>query len=649
MPAFLFPPSCPATFTSRRPRLCPQNRPALPTTRRAAAARCCAVQPEEPVSADEVRTLLTSNEKAEQQRGLLLVRNLPPGVALELLQLSVNTSKNDFIRATAAVAIGQVELTDPSICATAVSLMCDLLATADDYSLRSAAAAGMGYVVNVPEQVVITLVEALQRALLEDPEWQVIFSCLASIGNLRHARAVPTLLHWLDAENPLHVQAAVGALGDIADVSAVPDMLKLLGNTDMMTRQRLAHALAQMPRSPQEPAIVDALRTLSRDQSFAVRDAAMEALKDLGVKEPERGQDKGDDELIDLEVANLLEGDESGNAGESAADALRRRLERSFDMEFVDTDWRLPTNDTPPQEVELPPPGNTPPTTPFSDQDDQPKLDEPSAQAHSSAYYRNLLAKVQKQRELEGSMTSQGKTDMVEFHQLVYDLQYGDSSKKTLAAIHLRQFDPLLAIHAIDAAHAVDPLTAPQRLRSASVNLLARARAVDRIIAILQSDPEENVRSACCDALMELGGGTQATSACVAALREDGHWLVRISAAIALGTIAKTSVEAESALMDCLRPGGIVGQEPPQESVIRRHVVTALGFMGSTKALRVFRDLLAAGNLETPMRFRVAAALRGIPCAESVELVRILIDDEDDEVSVMAQGSLDSLASQGFE
>lgn len=506
---------------------------------------------------------------------------------------------------------------DDSIRKCAVDAMVSLLATDAEYSVRAAAAAGMGYVTGVPPEKLSSLLEALSRALLEDTEWQVQFSCLASLGNLRDPRAIPVLIHWLNSENDLLVQAAVGALGDIGRPDVVPELLKFLGCNDMMTRQRLAQSLSQISNGKEEPSVIDALRTLSRDQSFAVRDAAAEALSSFGCADAAKAISLSDDELIDLEVANLLEGNEGKNAGASASEALRRRLERSFDKECtyhgVETIGSLP--------------GNT--------------SERKSLVSEPEDAQEDLIA---------GTTVSEEEMALLdaEYDELVNNLKHGEPLAQTMAGIRLRKFDGKRAADAVLSSSALDPKVASVRLRSVCVGLLARGGQMHKIVHILSVDPDQNVRSACCDALTDTGGGPQAVSACIAAFTSDEHWLVRVSAAIALGSIGKGSTEAEDELIKSLLSGGVVGLEKPQGSVVRRHAVTALGFLGSQKSLLAISDLLKSEDSDSAIRLRVAGALRGIHCQESVSLVRSLIHDGDEEVSEMAQGTLDVLAQHDF-
>lgn len=557
--------------------------------------RCVA---EPPTTPDYVRELITSKGKKEQQKGLLLVRKLPPETALDLLLLCVETSTNEFIRSSATIAIGQLSFETSSMRDTALFAMVRLLATDSEYSVRSAAAAGMGYVEGVDNNTVAVLIEALCRALLEDSEWQVKFSCLAALGSLRSGKAIPTVKSYLDNDNDLLVQAAVGALGDIGDSKVVPDLLKLLGANDMMTRQRLAQALKNINGAREEPAVIDALRILSKDQSFAVREAASSVLSDFGCADAAKTETMTEEEKLDFEVASLLEGDEGKNAGASASEALRRRLERSFDKQYV------PEKQT---------------------------VVEESVAAGP-----------------EGEMKEQSTASEEEFQNLVHDLKHGNNLEQTVAGIRLRKFDGKRVANEVIQSSSLEPEVSSIRLRSICVGLLALGKEFDKIIEILHNDPDQNVRSACCDALGDFDGGEKAVKACIGRFKMDEHWLVRISAAISLGSIAKGSSEAETELIESLKPNGVKGMNPPQDSVIQRHAVTALGFLGSKKSVSAFRDLLESENADSALRFRIAGALRGIRCDESAKLARVLINDGDNEISEMAQGTLDALAKDGF-
>lgn len=243
--------------------------------------------------------------------------------------------------------MGQLWGADDRTRRAAVDALLGLLRADSDFSIRAAAAAGCGYLADEEEvaardkEALSEVVSSLIRGWMEDHEWQVQFSCLVSLGCLRDPRALPVLVEALKSDNDLIVQGAVGACGDLGDMTMVPPLLDCLASDDMMTRQRLAQTLGRFPEPALEPAVVDALVTLTADPCFAVRDAAADSLGRYGVPVPERAGEAGltNEERIEREVTALLQGnmkEKSRKATEdAAAEASRKRLERSFGKDSV--------------------------------------------------------------------------------------------------------------------------------------------------------------------------------------------------------------------------------------------------------------------------------------------------------------------------
>lgn len=324
---------------------------AISTRRPRWRPRACAAPSSSPLpppeSEESVLRLLQSPEKGPQQRGLLLSRRLSPDARLRMLLYSIRSSTNEWIRSTAAVDLGQLWGADDRTRREAVDALLGLLRADSDFSIRAAAAAGCGYLADEEhvaardKEALSEVVSSLIRGWMEDHEWQVQFSCLVSLGCLRDPRARPVLAEALKSDNDLIVQGAVGACGDLGDMAMVPPLLDCLASDDMMTRQRLAQTLGRFPESSLEPAVVDALVTLTADPCFAVRDAATDSLGRYGVPVPERVGDAGlsDEERIEREVTALLQGNVEEQTRkatvDAAAEASRRRLERSFGKESV--------------------------------------------------------------------------------------------------------------------------------------------------------------------------------------------------------------------------------------------------------------------------------------------------------------------------
>lgn len=570
----------------------------------------------EPVpSVDSVRAMLTSGEKRSQQRALVLVRLLAVEDAMPLLEACVSSTACEFVRATAAVTFGHLVFAraESALRARCLRQLVELLHSDGDYGVRAGAAAGLGGYAAHHGDVDGTILDALKRAIYENSEWQVKFSALAALGELRDKRAIPVLLPALANSNDLLVQAAIGALGNIGDVSVVPRLLAMMGSGDMMTRQQLAQALGHMDKLRTEPAVLDALRTLARDQSTAVREAAKEALRRFGCGDSLM-RTPSDADFLKREVDAMLKGDEAGDADINAEDALRRRLERSFDKECVDG-----------------------------------ASEDGGGGGGGGGIANKAAAAVDSETAADSVSDLQPQLSEAEYEAAVADLSTDDTSKQTLALIALRRADAQAVRTVVLEAGLLNPQRAAIRVRSLAVRLVARAHDMETVLRTLRDDPEENVRSACCDAAAEAGGGEQAVSACVRSFEEDPHWLVRISAAIALGTIGKGQTRVEDALINALSTGGVRGDlPPPQESVVRRHAIIALGFLGSTRCLPALRALVDDGNTEQPVRLRIANALRGIHSREAVQLLQRLVKDEHPEVAEMAQVSLDTLTQLGY-
>lgn len=219
--------------------------------------------------------------------------------------------------------------------AAATVRLTSLLATAPEVGVRSAAAAGLGYLPPTFPPATADGVPALLRSLVEDADWQVHFSALVSLGTLRAGGDAPAIVaSYLAHPNDLLVQAAVGALGDMADPAALDALLRLVKADDVMVRQRLADALgkfggaaaptggeARKPAERDAPVVAHkltaALSTLGRDPSRAVREAAAYSAKALGVP-LEGGKRDRLERTFQMDAA--ADGSDAGDGGAGAVD-----------------------------------------------------------------------------------------------------------------------------------------------------------------------------------------------------------------------------------------------------------------------------------------------------------------------------------------
>jgi HEAT repeat protein len=592
--------------------------------------RCCAV-PDDSGLETEVRSLLQSPEKAKQQRGLLLVRELPPAIALELLVLSVETSNNEWIRGMATVALGQLNVTDTATRLRAIQCLLEILGNDSAYSVRAAAAAGCGYLASSPYPEIAQVVEHLIRGCYEDHEWQVQFSCVVSLGNLGDRRAIPALHLALKSENGLIVQGAVGAIGEIADPDSIAPLLECLASDDQITRQRLAQALGSFALDHKEPAIIDALRLLAVDPSYLVREAAQISLQHYGCAEPQPDNSQLGKELLGSEVGQVESVDGLGKSSKelqartTATDTMRRRLENSFEKESaMSGEGSFLTgpgsrNDTAAQ---------------FTGAESLPSEPIPRT---------NMFPLRGSDEDEDGNDLAHNK---VEFDRLVDVLRNGNLIARSLALVGLRNMPAKLAWEAVMETNVMEDPS--ERIRSMALPLLARVKDISSLEALASGDADQSVRAGACGGLAEAGGGPAAVKVCLKAFETDSHWLVRINAAISLGTIGTGHQDVEDVLLNSLAPGGVKGLMPPEDNVIRRYAVGALGTLGALRALPAFKEMVASPTCDEALRFSVAGSVKDIPSAASAAIARMLVSDESSPVRELAKESLNALEALGF-
>lgn len=436
------------------------------------------------------------------------------------------------------------------------------------------------------------------------------FSALAGVGEVGDKRGVEVLKDGLKSGNDLVVQSAIGGLSQIGDESCVKLLVDLGGRKDVMTRQRVAMALGRIGKGGE--VVEELLKRLLGDEARVVREAAFYSLGLLGVDvgEMEIGGDNGNgmgNGVIGKEQVEMV--------------ALRRQLERSFDKEFEVSSSSSASGDQPQKQQQQQQSRST--TRPATASQDESRSDNEW--------------KVSQNGEEHGSK---------EFDELVKQLKHEDAARRALAAIRLRKYDASKALEAIRAVNAIEDPS--ERVRSAALALFSRGGDVETLIRTIEVDKDQTVRSAACDALLDTENSPEAVRACLKAFQHDEHWLVRSSAAIALGALGKMlKDEVVDVLIESLEKDGIKGLAPPQDQVLRRQSITALGFLGADKAVKAYEELLKYLKDE-PIRYRVAAALRGIKTRDSIEMLRKMVSDKSRSVSEMAQGSLKLLMDEGI-
>ncbi len=124
----------------------------------------------------------------------------------------------------------------------------------------------------------------LLTCALQDPESQVRWAVLVSLGKLRVSRAVAPLIEALSdpSSSAFQRQEAAGALGESGDLRAIEPLVKVLKDSDAFVRMIAADALGKF----KDPRAIEPLKELLGDSEGVVRSAAAEALKKIRAEEP---------------------------------------------------------------------------------------------------------------------------------------------------------------------------------------------------------------------------------------------------------------------------------------------------------------------------------------------------------------------------
>lgn len=214
-----------------------------------------------------ISTQLESESSKDRMLALAMLRDVDPETAAPLVRKVIYDS-NLQVRSMAVFAMGLKPDEET------FDILVKLLETDPDYGIRADAAGALGYLED-PRAF-----ENLVRAFYEDTDWLVRFSAAVALGNLKDPRAHDVLIEALKSDEVVIQQAAIAAIGEVGDVSAVDDILAFAQAEDWLVRQRLAEALANLPSPKTEPA----LRFLTKDAHPQVAEAARISLQRLTEK-----------------------------------------------------------------------------------------------------------------------------------------------------------------------------------------------------------------------------------------------------------------------------------------------------------------------------------------------------------------------------
>jgi HEAT repeat protein len=197
----------------------------------------------------------------------------------------------------------------------------------------------------------LAAVEALLRALLEDPMWDVRRAAVETLGRLKDKKAVDPLTRTL-ADNDADVREATAiALGGLSDHRAIGPLVLALRDSTSGVRRIAAAALSRIDENwsatPEARAAAEELKPALYDRDPEVRHCVEQLLVSLGAMEPEASSEAAIVEVsassiekrrklaVSLFLAILCDADR--DLRHAAADALGRLGERRAESALMRT------------------------------------------------------------------------------------------------------------------------------------------------------------------------------------------------------------------------------------------------------------------------------------------------------------------------
>ncbi|MEM7064981.1 MAG: HEAT repeat domain-containing protein [Cyanobacteria bacterium P01_B01_bin.77] len=216
------------------------------------------------ISLEQIKQQLLSEDLGQRLRAVNLLREIDPDKAFELIQTVIN---DDSSRVRYA-AISQISSLGTQDKETSLAILKGALYHDPEADVQAAAADSIG---------ALKLVDAyddLATAYNNTSEWIVQMSIVACLGELGVKAGFDLLEQALKSENNLVALTAVGAMGELKDPRGVSLLLPFASDEDWQVRHRLAQALSNYLQTPQADAVLPVLKTLAKDNSEIVADAA---------------------------------------------------------------------------------------------------------------------------------------------------------------------------------------------------------------------------------------------------------------------------------------------------------------------------------------------------------------------------------------
>lgn len=163
------------------------------------------------ITPESVQQLLSSDDFGDRLRGVNQLRELPPAIAFELIQVPIKDS-NSRVR---YAAVSQMATLGEQNLETSYQILHHHLLNDPEIDVQAAAADALG---------ALKLKDAfddLQKLYNTTPEWLVKLSIVAAVGVIGEPRAFELLEIALQDENSLIQTVAISALGELGDRRAV--------------------------------------------------------------------------------------------------------------------------------------------------------------------------------------------------------------------------------------------------------------------------------------------------------------------------------------------------------------------------------------------------------------------------------------------
>jgi HEAT repeat protein len=216
------------------------------------------------ITPESVRQLLSSSDLGDRLRAVNQLRQLPPSIAFELIQVACG-DRDTRVR---YAAMSQLSSLGRENLARSEQILRDRLLNDPEPDVQAAAADSLGGL------KLANAFEDLQQVYQATPEWLVKMSIVAALGELGEPRAFSLLEDALKSDNELIQTMAISALGELGQPQAIPLLLPFANHEDWQVRFKLVQALSQLGGSEAQ----QALDRLTQDEASQVASVAKMAI-----------------------------------------------------------------------------------------------------------------------------------------------------------------------------------------------------------------------------------------------------------------------------------------------------------------------------------------------------------------------------------